>query len=406
MSKDIEYENLINDDTFSLLGREKFMEFILGFIAETNSSVSIAIKGSWGSGKTVFVKNLNDLMNNNKDNIKSYYFDAWKHDYYESPLLALLNEILKEKEFSSTFDKLIDEGKNQITYNAGINLGLFSIGFSKHKESIKNEILRRMEVTEYSQTIISSLLNDHSDNKDRDKKIVFIIDELDRCRPEFVAKMFEQIKHVRLNYNTKVTIIYTIDYIQTIASLKSYYGLEYCAGTFLDKIIDYDFDLPKIDISTYVDYVIKYLKVDTIRKYSIGTAYYDVLKEFTDTYNFNLRDFNKLARYLDKILNFEDQRVFELEIEKIILTLIVMLKIKDPMLYLNVLNENASKVELISEIKLNANLDKIINEYNRKKENSNSFDKPRGISVGTLIREFYQKEENKESRIESLFSDL
>lgn len=82
-----------------VLNREEFVDKLVTLtenLAENRSSISFAINGAWGSGKS-FVLDMYEeqlgLMPSEKTALDKYFiirYNCWKYDYYEEPLVAIV----------------------------------------------------------------------------------------------------------------------------------------------------------------------------------------------------------------------------------------------------------------------------------------------------------------------------
>ena len=82
--------------------------------------------------------------------------------------------------------------------------------------------------------------------------LVFIIDELDRCRPTFAIELLERVKHIFDIQN--IVFIFGINRDQLCVSLDSEYG-HIDADTYLRRFFDIEFTLPDVDTALYCRHV-------------------------------------------------------------------------------------------------------------------------------------------------------
>ena len=88
-----------------LLQRDRFIENTKRYIQillEDANGAAIAIDGKWGCGKTFVVNKLMDEIDVLK--LKSdvsgspryflSYYNSWKYDYYDEPVVAIINNLL------------------------------------------------------------------------------------------------------------------------------------------------------------------------------------------------------------------------------------------------------------------------------------------------------------------------
>ena len=76
---------------------------------------------------------------------------------------------------------------------------------------------------------------------DTGQPLVFIIDELDRCRPTFAIELLERVKHIFGVPN--IVFVFGINRSELTKSLESVYG-EIDSGTYLRRFFDMEFVLP------------------------------------------------------------------------------------------------------------------------------------------------------------------
>ena len=77
---------------------------------------------------------------------------------------------------------------------------------------------------------------------------VFIIDELDRCRPTFAIELLERVKHIFDVPN--LVFVIGINHDELCKSLKSVYG-EISADIYLRRFFDIEFTLPEADSESF-----------------------------------------------------------------------------------------------------------------------------------------------------------
>ncbi|MFP2504482.1 P-loop NTPase fold protein [Buttiauxella gaviniae] len=217
----------------------------------------IVIDGSWGTGKTEFsVKLQNYLLEKNEERIV-VYIDAFKEDHCEDPLLSITaaianvlpalekDELIKKAIPAIKFgvktalkagagwvlrqetDKLADDFQEAIktASNAAID-GTIENLISEHMEAELN----------------IKALNDKLKELAASKKIIIIIDELDRCRPTFAVDMLEKIKHIFDAPNVKFILVANLSQLK--AAINHVYGSSVDSQNYLDKFIKFTIRLP------------------------------------------------------------------------------------------------------------------------------------------------------------------
>ena len=90
--------------------------------------------------------------------------------------------------------------------------------------------------------------------KETGQPLVFIIDELDRCRPTFAIELLERVKHIFDVPN--IVFVFGINRSELVKSLESVYG-EIDAGTYLRRFFDMEFVLPDADPTRFCTHLVR-----------------------------------------------------------------------------------------------------------------------------------------------------
>lgn len=264
------------DEGFStekdIFKRKDFGLRLKALFENSQEELVVALNAPWGEGKSTFIKMWQNHIRINQDElkIKTMYFDAFKNDYQKDPFLAITSEIYSlcdtEKESKKDF---LESAKN---VGKSLARGSFKIGTKLLTSGIVDD-----SFLEGNSNDISSLLNNNIDNlienriknhkADKnsfdkfktdlenfisdEKPLVFIIDELDRCRPDFALELLEQIKHLFSVKNLHFLLI--VNAKQLEAAIKSKYGNNINASQYLQKFINLTLELPK-KTTEYEDY--------------------------------------------------------------------------------------------------------------------------------------------------------
>ena len=224
------------EEKIDTIGRDEVINNIMNIIETVSANkgnTTFALDGVWGSGKTFVLEKLEKRLSNcpqesGEDN--KYFvihYNCWKYDYYEEPLIAIVSSVLEtlnEEKFA-----LNDEQRASLkTAFKGIGnfiLDLVNIpvkaclGFDAKKavkqtsEFLKGEKKNREENNKYDDYFdLKRLLNKITEGfKDITEKqtVVLVIDELDRCLPEYAIKVLERLHHLTDSLDNFVTIVGT-----------------------------------------------------------------------------------------------------------------------------------------------------------------------------------------------------
>lgn len=140
------------------------------------------------------------------------------------------------------------------------------------------------------------------------KELIIIIDELDRCRPNFALSLLESIKH--LFCRTHCRFLLVMNKVSMVSSIQHLYGLdENQASLYLNKFITQDFSLPSSTHGQYEEEMcpLHYFKILLAEEKYPRTYIDDITDDFITTVfrnnNFQLREIEKLARAMFVLQN-------------------------------------------------------------------------------------------------------
>lgn len=224
---------------------------------EGGASKVYSIAAEFGIGKTFFCEKLKQVLKT--DNIKVAKLNIWELDFYDNPLvplLAKLNELYKRKGKSLPV-KIINSvgdlaGKSFMSLcEIGIKkaIGSETVDIIKDKfssESLYDDFkMYQDSLKELKQTLIKWA-------KKNKQPIVIIIDELDRCRPDYAVKTLEVLKHF-FDVSGFVFIL-ALDEKQLESSVKCLFGTNNFEG-YKRKFINNTFLLPAPDRKAFTEFL-------------------------------------------------------------------------------------------------------------------------------------------------------
>ncbi len=191
--------------------------------------------------------------------------DAFELDYLDEPLVALVSEISARFEVDkSVYESIIKEGKNiavkllrpAIRIGAAYLTAGFSEVFTFAGQSVlskasdeidsasakfwQKEDSRRQAVQDF-RGFLKRLTT--GDDKAPAKKIVVVIDELDRCRPDYALSMLEIIKHFFDVNNVHFILGVNLAELENMARAR--YGEKLDARNYIGKFIKVKVEIPE-----------------------------------------------------------------------------------------------------------------------------------------------------------------
>lgn len=257
-----------------LWDRERLGVQLTNYVDRLNCGAVLALDARWGEGKTWFVRHWKKHLEAENHNV--IYLDAFANDYLDDPFLTIASEISQTFKDSDNIDDSDVESFNEKTASVLISLaailpviaakvGLHWIGLGGAGETIQQVYKDGKEVYDSVSDEITGKLKEHIEKKienhhlekqtiqdfkkelnqlaDKlEKPLVFIIDELDRCRPDFAIRLIERIKH--FFDIPKIVFVLVMDKKQFSKVVCHNYGYDGAlSDQYLDKFIDFEIPL-------------------------------------------------------------------------------------------------------------------------------------------------------------------
>lgn len=242
----IDFAHLIEQDTYK--------------ISSTSKIYSLSAK--FGIGKTFFCNKLQQVLA--KDKVKVGKLNIWEMDFYENPLIPILAELNKlySNQGKKLTSKIIDTvGKFssktlaslcEISAKVASNVALGVDATEACKEKFTSETIYD-DYNEYQRYLkeLKDQLTKWS-SKQSDSPIVIIIDELDRCKPDYAVKTLEVLKHF---FDVPgFVFVLALDEEQLKNSVQTLFGTIDYEG-YKRKFISNSFMLPEPDRLSFAEYL-------------------------------------------------------------------------------------------------------------------------------------------------------
>lgn len=282
-------EVILYETTFenNLLGRNSLSKQISEMLEKIEDPLVVALDGRWGTGKSYFLKRwvaAHTVQNKGKG--QTLYFDAFAHDYLSDPLVALVGALSErfERNSKSKITKLKKTASKFLKPATRLTLSIATVGATTVLSDVGDVIAKAIEdeskkaledlwkreqgrheaMKEFHNAI--KALTEGSDESER-KPLIIVIDELDRCRPDYALEVLEVIKHFFAV--PRVHFILGVNLLALENSVKARYGIEMDASSYLRKFLSVTVNLPKnigdqqktSSILAYVDYLGKSMEI-------------------------------------------------------------------------------------------------------------------------------------------------
>jgi predicted KAP-like P-loop ATPase len=253
------------------LERESFAKNLTLLVQSTNQPFVISIEAPWGWGKTTFIKMWKLYLESLGHTC--LYFNAWENDFVEDPLIAFIGEISKALADGKTKGKIGTQLKKlqgiggklvRRTIPLAIQIATHGLLSQEAVKQTSDVIFANSDeiagfISEFAKDQISRYEDDKngivefkkelakfakslSESENKRGPLIFFIDELDRCRPDFSVLLLERVKHV---FNAEgIVFILSVDREQIEQSIKSIYGQGMNSDGYLRRFIDFRLRLP------------------------------------------------------------------------------------------------------------------------------------------------------------------
>lgn len=233
------------------LSRKELADGLINFIDKETAPFVISINGQWGCGKTFFLKRLQSDLD--KNNFQTIYFNAWEDDFHADPLVAIIGQLVQhfgnEKGYKRLMAK-IKKAAQSVSISISIPLDLSVLGLTvlaiRASTGLKKATESNIDLynkANKSKTELREALKKLAEpvQKKTQHPLVFIVDELDRCRPLFSIMLLERIKHI---FNIpNMIFIFGVNQEQLSKSIQKVYG-DIKADEYLQRFFDVIFLLP------------------------------------------------------------------------------------------------------------------------------------------------------------------
>lgn len=340
----------------------------------------LAVNAEWGVGKTFMLTRWCDQLRFQKHPV--VYFDAWANDFTPEPLIAFiaeLNEGLKEqfKSMPAAKKKLlewIEQGKKAVvpTLKAASGIAIkqatgMSVGALFHETdeddsgSQPDQKIDAAKIAEQLSKAVGAALKEHvttrkAINACRKKlealldclekspivqlPIYVIVDELDRCRPDYAIQLLEGIKHL---FGVRgVYFVIGTNISQLAHSVGVVYGQKFDSESYLKRFFDLEYNLPNPNGERFAKELLvgltwcpepKQLATGLLPQFGLQRDEADYLPflfaTYADWFNLSLRDQHGALRILDAALGGLKEERIHIHF----LLFLVMLFQRDPQIY-------------------------------------------------------------------------
>jgi hypothetical protein len=141
---------------------------------------------------------------------------------------------------------------------------------------------------------------------DEGKAVIFIIDELDRCRPDYAVKLLEHLKHFLTVPG--IVFVLSIDKNHLSSSVRGFYGCDQInTDEYLRRFIDLEYSIPRPTNKIFCEYLFKY--------YSLGDFIHSEQRKQYTEFNHDKSNILQMSEIIFDVTNAtlrQQEKIFAL----------------------------------------------------------------------------------------------
>lgn len=208
-----------------VLNRQEIVEQILDLLitlSDAQSSCVFALNGKWGAGKTFLLDMLEPKLRDYQagEKFMVFHYNCWQYDYYDEPLIAIVSTMLDNiDEYTRFFSGEVREKiQSYFLSTAKQVIKKVACSFVENKIGIDAD-----DLSDFVEKIQGGASQDFEDPNSYDKyyafhkvvkeakenlsqlakkqTLVIVVDELDRCLPDYAIKILERLHHLFSDLN-------------------------------------------------------------------------------------------------------------------------------------------------------------------------------------------------------------
>jgi len=288
------------------LRRKEFIDNLFSmfehFGNQGDRGFTMIINGKYGSGKTTLLGFLSEVNEQTKKfDIVNY--NAWDNNLFDNPLIPILYEISKLKKSDKKLSARIKAGAKKIAKAAPQIIArtlanAHAVDLTPLTEKTDTDIFEdydkyRNSIADFRKVLIEAC---------KEKPVLFLVDELDRCLPEYQIKVLETLYHLFEIPNLIVVI--ALDKQQLECSIKNKFGDAQNTLGYLSKFINYQVDLPDESDSDFIRSLMQYQCND-----DYNTEYAKLLiTKMLGMMQYSVRDCQRIVNEINLICNTDSIR--------------------------------------------------------------------------------------------------
>ena len=329
----------------------KYIRALEEFVKVCPTPMSIALQGDWGTGKTTFLRSMEQDFKS-ETGIISIYFNTWQYSQFNmsgelyfsfiTNIVAKLSHETTEVRISELRNKLMNlvvkmskQAISKTVSNFGVNIDSF----------LEPEEERAGSIDKLKQDFEKLI----SEVTDKSKRVVIFVDDLDRLDPKVAVELLEVMK-LFMDVKNCVFVL-AIDYDVVVSGVKQKFGKELSDAkcrSFFDKIIQLPFRMPveNYNISKLLNNILPTKEIS-----ELGANLKVIEKMAKSTVGSNPRTLKRLVNSFSLLTivnrqDKEDGKDMEAPYYTLLL-LVLIVQMYDPDTYAKLVSANDSDTEVL-----------------------------------------------------------
>ncbi|TDM14316.1 KAP family P-loop NTPase fold protein [Macrococcus bovicus] len=241
-----------NEDTF---GVDSYVTALSNFIAESETPITIALQGGWGTGKTSFINlTMKKLEKMNEENASAnnfipVTFNTWQYSQFnlqENLGISFLSYMIdKLSDNALDMDEIIQKAKEVVAAISliGLNVALAKVGTQYNPKEKGEKLIDPAKAIEELKKNLTEIVEKRLQAKGENSRLVIFIDDLDRLNPVVTVSLLEIIK-LFLDIKGCIFVLAVDNKVIQQGIVASKNTSKEKTKSFLDKMIQVPFKLP------------------------------------------------------------------------------------------------------------------------------------------------------------------
>ena len=283
--------------TDDVLDRKEIAERLTSIVRGQEAPFVISLDGRWGTGKTFLLRRWAQDLRNQDPRWQAIYYNAWEDDFASDPLVSVTGQLSEHLKKGALWAKARKLGRlvapfvQPIVSTASLaTTGVPLPNIRRPKQAPPDHLADYLEKRAAKDELKEHLADLAAEvREETNQPLIFIIDELDRCRPTFAIELLERVKHIFDVPN--IVFVFGINREELTKSLKSVYG-DIEADVYLRRFFDMEFVLPDADPTRFCTHLFNAYRLP---------EFFDQLSKSEGT-NQRFRELRMIEEYLPVLL--------------------------------------------------------------------------------------------------------